>query len=160
VARGRVSARFKLAGAHLDVLVRRSGVWVASEDGVARLDPVSGRVTARLRGGADTTFLAACAGSLWATNFMGSALWRIDERRAKVVARIRVPRGAAGLACANASLWVAGYSAGELLELSPSGSVVRRVATGSAPTDVVATADSVWVADSGAGTVTRVRLSP
>jgi YVTN family beta-propeller protein len=55
---GTVTARYALPGAHLDVLPRPSGVWVASESGeLAVFDPGRHRVTRRITGGADTTFL-------------------------------------------------------------------------------------------------------
>jgi YVTN family beta-propeller protein len=156
-ARGAVTGRFTLPGNHLDVLVRPSGIWVASEDGVTRVNARSGRVEARIQGGADTTFITPCAGALWASNFMGSALWRIDERRARVTARVAVGNAAAGIACLKGSVWVARYYANRLLRISPSGAVVRRLVTGASPTDVVATANAVWVANSGDGSVTKYR---
>ena len=155
---GRVTRRFVLSGSHLDVLVRRSGIWVASEDGIARVSPSSGGVLGRISGGIDTTFLTPCAGSLWATNFMGRVLWRIDERRTKLTAGTRIANGAAGIGCRDRTLWVAAYYLDRLLEVRPSGVVVSRLRTGSGPTDVVATSSSVWVANSGSQTVTRFRF--
>jgi YVTN family beta-propeller protein len=156
---GTVSARYALAGAHLDVLPRASGIWVASESGeLAVFDPARRRITHRITGGADTTFVEPCGSALWATNFEGAAAWRIDERRAAVTGRIAVGRGAAGIACASGSIWVASYASNRLLRIAPSGRVVARLETGLSPTDVLAAAGGVWVANSADGSVTRFSL--
>lgn len=156
---GRVTARYALPGAHLDVLPRASGIWVASESGeLAVFDPARHRVTHRITGGDDTTFVEACGSALWATNFEGTVAWRIDERRAAVTKRVPVGQRAAGIACAAGSVWVASYASNRLLRIAPFGRVVARLQTGSSPTDVVAAAGSVWVANSADGTVTRFPL--
>lgn len=152
-----VARRMRLPGAHLDVLPRRSGIWVTSEQGsVVRVTRSLTRVTGRIRGGADPTFVTACAGSLWVTNFQGTQLWRVDERRARVRSRTRIGAGAAGTACSSGALWVAKYYDDRAVQLAPPPRQRRSLETGASPTDVLAAAGSVWVADSEAGTVTRL----
>jgi YVTN family beta-propeller protein len=154
-----VTRAMRLPGAHLDVLDRRSGIWVASEEGsVVRVNPRLTRVTARIGGGADPTFITACRGSLWVTNFQGSQLWRIDERRASLRSRTAIGTGAAGTACSNGALWVAKYYESRALELAPPPRRARTAATGASPTDVLAAAGSIWIANSAAGSVTRLPL--
>lgn len=155
---GKVTRRYRLRGSHLDVLARTSGIWVVSEDGIVRVDPRSGHIKTRIRGGSDTTFLTPCAGSLWASNFMGTKLWRINERTAKITGRPRVGTGGAGIGCFDRSLWLASYNRNSVLQIDPSGAIVGRFQTGNSPTDVATSADSVWVANSGSNSVTRFRL--
>ncbi|HKP17962.1 MAG TPA: YncE family protein [Gaiellaceae bacterium] len=156
---GKVAARYPIPGAHLDVLPRPSGIWLASESGeLTVFDPGRRRVTHRLTGGADTTFVEACGAALWATNFEGTVVWRVDERRAAVTKRVRVGRRAAGIACARGSVWVASYETNRLLRITSGGRVAARLQTGPSPTDVLAAAGSVWVANSASGSVTRFPL--
>src|SRR5207248_261620 len=90
-AGNRVGRRIALPGAHLDLLAGATGIWVTSEEGdVVRVDPRSGRTTARLRGGSDPTFVARCRGALWVTNFRGPLLWQVDAPSARIARRIAI----------------------------------------------------------------------
>jgi streptogramin lyase len=153
-----VAAWIHVGGNPEDVLSLNGSLWVPNENGtLARVDPRSRRVTATVRVGADPDNIAVCRGRIWTSSLRGPSLVVVDPSTARVTARMPVGVGSVGLACGRA-LWVANYDTGELLRIDP----VRRVVTGRAsvgvrPRTVLISAGTVWVANQGSGSVSRVR---
>jgi DNA-binding beta-propeller fold protein YncE len=93
-------------------------VWAASSGfdsprlTVWRIDPGTLRVTQAISIGKADSFLAtvdvaAGAGAIWATNYDGGNLVRIDPKSGAVVARIHIGRHPRGIAVGAHRVWVA-----------------------------------------------------
>jgi DNA-binding beta-propeller fold protein YncE len=142
------------------VAVGEGSVWVSNpgEGRVLRVDPGSGRVLARIpvRGGPGA--IAVGDGTVWVADEDGAGVTAINALNGKVYRRGIVPHAAPlRLAVGAGGLWVS----------SASTSAVRRIDLGSAeagepilagrgPAGVTVAGGLVWVANSRAGTVTRV----
>jgi DNA-binding beta-propeller fold protein YncE/predicted Ser/Thr protein kinase len=142
------------------VAVGEGSVWVSSpRDGqVLRVDPGSGRVLARIAVGGSPGAIAVGGGRVWVADEAGSGVTAISAASGKVYKRGIVPHAAPlRLAVGAGGLWVS----------SASTSAVRRIDLGSAlagepilagrgPAGITVAGGLVWVANSRAGTVTRV----
>ena len=82
------------------------GVWLSSSTlgEIFRVDAATGRITARIGGGAYS--MAYGAGSLWVNDFQATELLRLDPATGHLLARIRVPAGTRGVAVAGGYVWV------------------------------------------------------
>ncbi len=162
-ATGAVLATANVGDRHEFVGYGEGGVWVSSENGaVGRLDPASGALTKTIPAGADADFLGFSPGAVWVSNYASEFLWRIDPATGAVAAKLDIGgAGAQGVSFDGSSLWVAMYNSGEALRIDPTnGHVLRRVVIGKKPRGLVAAAESVWVANSASGTVSRIRVTP
>ncbi len=91
-----------------DIVVDSSGVWVAlNGDGeVARIDPITRKVDARLRAGPEPYTLAAGGGFLWVIDERDGLLRRISLRTAKLVGvPLKVGRLGKGVAFGEGRAW-------------------------------------------------------
>ena len=123
---------------------------------LARIDPSTNAVVARVRVGADPDNVVACRGRIWTSSLRGPKLVAVDPRTNRVSARVTVGTGTVGFACA-ASLWTATYSTGFLLRIDPRTlKVTARLRVGDQPRSIVIAAGSIWVANQSSGTVSRV----
>jgi hypothetical protein len=146
-------------------------VWVASTDeGVSKVDPVSGRVIDVLRIPPVET---AADGSLWAVG--DDSVVRLDPESGAALATIAVER-AVHVATAGTTLWVlsmARSSDPTLFEPIAGTAAVTRIDTSSnrivgdpirlvdlQPLALVARGRSAWVGDYDGGTVTRIAVVP
>jgi len=142
------------------VAVGEGSVWVSSPrtGRVLRIDPDSRRVLARIAVGGRPGAIAVGGGRVWVADEAGAGITAISATRGKVYKRGIVPHAAPlRLAVGAGGLWVS----------SASTSAVRRIDLGSAdagapilagrgPAGVTVAGGLVWVANSRAGTVTRV----
>ena len=142
------------------VAVGEGSVWASSpRDGrVLRVDPGSGRVLARVDVGGSPGAIAVGDGRVWVADEAGAGVTAINALNGKVYKRGIVPHAAPlRLAVGAGGLWVS----------SASTSAVRRIDLGSAgagepilagrgPAGITVAGGLVWVANSRAGTVTRV----
>jgi DNA-binding beta-propeller fold protein YncE/predicted Ser/Thr protein kinase len=142
------------------VAVGEGSVWVSSpRDGrVLRVDPGSGRVLAKIEVGGSPGAIAVGDGRVWVADEAGAGVTAVNALNGKVYKRGIVPHAAPlRLAVGAGGLWVS----------SASTSAVRRIDLGSAdagepilagrgPAGVTVAGGLVWVANSRAGTVTRV----
>jgi DNA-binding beta-propeller fold protein YncE len=125
---------------------------------MARIDPRTNRVLARVHVGADPDDLVACGGLIWTTDLHGPNLIAVDPRTNKVARRVRVGVGSKGLACGR-SLWTGNYDTGEVMRVSlRTFAVTGRAPVGSGPRAVALTPGSVWVANQLSGTLSRFPL--
>jgi serine/threonine-protein kinase len=157
----------KVAGAPIDVGTGVSGVavgegsvWVSSpRDGrVLQVDPPSRRVLDRIDVGGRPGAITVGGGRVWVADETGAGVTAINALTGKLYKRDIVPHAAPlRLAVGAGGLWVS----------SASTSAVRRIDLGSAaagapilagrgPAGVTVAGGLVWVANSRAGTVTRV----
>ena len=142
------------------VAVGEGSVWVSSprQGRVLRVDPGSGRVLARIDVGGSPGAIAVGDGKVWVADEAGAGVSAINALNGTVYKRGIVPHAAPlRLAVGAGGLWVS----------SASTSAVRRIDLGSAdagapilagrgPAGVTVAGGLVWVANSRAGTVTRV----
>jgi serine/threonine-protein kinase len=142
------------------VAVGEGSVWVSNprQGRVLRVDPGSGRVLARIEVGGSPGAIAVGDGRVWVADEAGAGVTAINALNGKVYKRGIVPHAAPlRLAVGAGGLWVS----------SASTSAVRRIDLGSAnagapilagrgPAGVTVAGGLVWVANSRAGTVTRV----
>ena len=159
----RIAARVNPAGGGPHALaLTRDAVWVATYNGIARLDPSSMKRVAFINVGRFPRGLAAAGGRVWVANAYPfekrGSLVSIDPARNRRIGR-RIPLGRAPRAVASSagSLWVADELDGTLTRVDPvRRRVVAHIKVGHMPTAVVAGARSVWVANTGDGTVSRI----
>jgi DNA-binding beta-propeller fold protein YncE/predicted Ser/Thr protein kinase len=142
------------------VAVGEGSVWVSSPrtSSVLRIDPDSRRVLARIAVGGSPGAIAVGGGRVWVADEAGAGVTAINAASGKLYKRDIVPHAAPlRLAVGAGGLWVS----------SASTSAVRRIDLGSAeagapilagrgPAGVTVAGGLVWVANSRAGTVTRV----
>jgi DNA-binding beta-propeller fold protein YncE/predicted Ser/Thr protein kinase len=142
------------------IAVGEGSVWVSSPrtGSVLRVDPESRRVLARIAVGGRPGAIAVGGGRVWVADEAGTGVSAISVAGDKVYRRRIVPHAAPlRLAVGAGGLWVS----------SASTSAVRRIDLGSAeagapilagrgPAGVTVAGGLVWVANSRAGTVTRI----
>ena len=138
-------------------------LWFASgEQTISRIDPRTGRVTARIRPvptGESNGAITTGAGSVWVAGpVQGSPLTRIDPRRNAVLARIALSKfRSGGATVAGGNVWVADPGGDKVWRVDPMRNIpVSTTHVGAAPIGVVSGHGSVWVANAGDGTVSRI----
>ena len=130
---------------------------------LARIDPRTGRVAARLSlGRGEGTGIAVGAGSIWVSmvgtdpRSLGRVL-RVDPSAMRVVASRRVGRGPASLATDGQSIWVVNATANTVTRLNAiTGRPTATVAVGHHPFDVAVGSGSVWISNVADGTISRI----
>ncbi len=153
----KVIATVSLGGQPENIAVARRTVYVANRDGsIDRVDAATNKLLRPLHIAADAHYLAVADGALWVTSYAGSDVWRFALGDARLTARIRVRPGGMGIATLK-GLWVADWDLSTLTRIDPSRNrVVTVLHVGTNPHDVTSGAGSVWTANVGNGTVTRV----
>ena len=103
---GPAATPFRVGNGPSGIAVTKDGVWVANSlDGtVARLDPVTGSVTATRKVGAGPGTLVEADGALWVADEFAGTVTRIDPRNLSV-RTIVTGSAPAGLAVMRGSLW-------------------------------------------------------
>jgi YVTN family beta-propeller protein len=169
-ASGRIISRTPLArlqGSNL--AVGAGAVWVSANrfhwrgmtahatGTVWRIDPASGRVTARttVPGGAGALLVSDDA--TWAVSAGAPLISRIDARTTRVTGTVRVGRHPVGLAAADGAIWVTDSGDGTVRRIDPR--TLRVTATthvGRAPFGIAADNRGLWVALLGEGAVARI----
>jgi hypothetical protein len=84
----------------------------ASADAVAVIDPVGGRVLARVPVGHQPTVVRAGYGGVWVLNKGDATVTHIDARSQKVIATLKPDASANALAIGAGGIWFAGYPRG------------------------------------------------
>lgn len=138
------------------MLVSHGSLWVAGQTSIARVDPRTGRVLARIRvpsGGVGSGQLAAGAGSVWAAYTGTPDVLRIDPATNRVTAQISVPDGG-GVAFADGHVWITRVSShrGDVVAIDPRTNRLtgRPVKVGTGPLSLTSGFGSLWV-DNTAG---------
>jgi hypothetical protein len=118
----RIGATVPVPGATA-LAVGSGAVWVATRDGtLVRVDPSTGRTTARVAVGSRPVAVLAAAGSVWVAARGDGMVVRVDPRTAAVIERIPAGVGPSALAAGAGAVWAA----------SPTDGVVTRIDTGTA----------------------------
>jgi YVTN family beta-propeller protein len=148
------------------VLLAGDSLWVATffDHDVRRLDPATGASRARIPLGGAGTSLAAADGQVWAANFDGNRVVRVDT--GAVTSPIAVGPGPEDLVAGLGALWTANKGCDDPSNPCPGNGSVSRVdvATGSVktiplgkePRYVSVGASSVWATSFFSDTVSRI----
>lgn len=138
-------------------------IWVPDFSGTTRtllrVDPVSGRTTARVPVGAGPINASIVGSAGWTSNTGDATVTRFDAVAGTRKATVRVSGGSLGPVLATPdAVWVSVYAGGSVVRIDPStDAVVGRVATGQHPQNLIDVAGDIWVAEGGADDVAIIR---
>ena len=141
------------------VAVGAGAVWVGrSSGGIARIDPASNSVAAKIPAGNSPSSIAIGLGGVWITDEIDNTVARLDPKSANAItATSPVGQGPAAVAVGEGAVWVANTQDDTVSRVDPeTAAVTQTIAVGSRPTGIVAGAGAVWVANSLSGTVSRL----
>jgi YVTN family beta-propeller protein len=141
------------------VAVGRGAVWVGTTSGgLARVDPESGDVVAKVPVGNSPSSIATGQGGVWIADDVDNTVTRIDPKSASAVtATAPVGQGPAAVAAGEGAVWVANAQDDTVSRIDPdTAAVTETIPVGRRPTGIAAGAGAVWVADSLDGTVSRI----
>ena len=148
------------------VLVAGDSLWVASffDDVVLRLDPATGASFGRIPLGGHGTSLAATGGQVWAANFDGNRVVRVDTGAA--TSPIAVGPGPEDLVAGLGAVWTANKGCvdpsnpcpgnGSVSRVDPATGAVTTIPLGKEPRYVTAGASSVWATSFFSDTLSRL----
>ena len=154
----RAISTIDVGGAPSSLVVGGGAVWVSlGMDGIARIDPATSRVVARIRPGGAVVALAAGFGSIWALDLFGDRLLRIDPETNEVVHATRVGGLPTGVTVGHGSVWVANQLDTTVSRVSPrTGRVLSTTRLGPGelwPGAIAAGAEGVWLVTGGGNRV-------
>jgi len=143
------------------MVIGLGSIWVASgESTISRVDPLHGRVIARLRpveSGGPEGQIAVGDDAVWATGD-NALVTRIDPRRNTVAAQIRVRAFRLnGMVVDAGQAWAADVGNDQVWAIDTiTNQPIGTTRVGGEPLGVIAAAGSIWVANSGDGTLSRI----
>ena len=141
------------------VAVGHGAIWVGRAVGeIARVDPRSDKVVAKIAVGNGPVAIATGAGGVWIADVVDNAVTRIDPASANAVtANTPVGQGPTAVAVGEGAVWVANTQDDTVARIDPAtAAVTATIAVGRRPTGVAAGGGAVWVANSLSGTVSRI----
>ncbi len=149
-------ATLPLDGLIGDVVTAAGAVWVDDtvHGTVYRYAAATGRLAATVRVGGTAGPMAVGDGGVWVADPDARTVSRISPARDRVDAVLTLPTAPTHLAATGDRLWATGGTDGVLV-IGP-GRQVRTVPVGGQPTGLAAAGGSVWVASTGAGTLSRI----
>ena len=170
---GTVIARIPIAGNVSTVAVGEGAVWVSTvERRIFRIDPGSNSIVAAIElppalqtpaaNAAIAPTLAVGHGSLWAADFHGDRVFRIDAQTNTIAATIGVGSYPIPITTTSDAVWVGNNFADTVMRIDPAtNAVVATVDVGEVgqfvgPEAMGATADAVWVTVPGLRAVVRI----
>lgn len=131
------------------VAIGHGAVWTVAADAnqVVRVDPASGRITARVPVPHGPAQLAVTGDAVWVLCPPDNSVSRIDPAANRVVATVPVGRSATGLAVAAGSVWVASGLDDTVTRVDQaSNRVLATLPVGREPTGLATAGGAVWVA--------------
>jgi len=149
-------ATLPLDGLIGDVVTAAGSVWVDDtvHGTVYRYAAGTGRLQATVAVGGTAGAMAAGDGGVWAADPDARTVSRISLSRNRADLVVRVPVAPTHLAADGDSLWATGGTDSVLV--IGAGGRVRSVPVAGQPTGLAAAGSSVWVASTGAGTLSRI----
>lgn len=158
----RVLARIVLGGKPAFTAVAFGLVWSVNQNGtVCTVNPATNaQAGPPIPVGDDVDDLSVAPGAIWVTTYNDGLLARIDPSTRGVIRTKKLGGRAAGvLAASDGGVWVSLYDRGVVERIDPaSGRVTRTVRVGAEPRQIIEAAGSLWVANQGSGTVSRISL--
>jgi peptide/nickel transport system substrate-binding protein len=149
-------------GRQVDGLCAAGGaVWVASplEFAVVRLEPASGRRTAKVTLDSQPAKLACGDGVVWASSPSSGTVTEISASTATATQAVQLSRGVSALAVDDGVVWIANPLDGTVARVDRRrGGVTATVPVGrnDGPASIAVTPGAVWVASEFAGTLARI----
>jgi DNA-binding beta-propeller fold protein YncE len=106
----------------LGVAVGEDAVWVAGGEGtaalVARIDPRSNTVSARIPLDGVLGGLAVSPGAVWVSNFSSGSVWRIDPHSNTVAGKpLPVGKGSVWITIGEGAVWVGNRGSGTVARI-------------------------------------------
>lgn len=143
------------------IAIAFKSLWIPNcgDRTVARLDPKTGKIDARLPIGAAKARagVAATSDSVWVLTDEKTTLSRIDPDRNQVVAELRLPAGCSSLVFGEGALWVACPTDNKVLRIDPRTNLVdQRIEVSTQPQSLAIGEGSVWVLCRKDGKVDRI----
>ena len=125
---------------------------------VSRLDPATGKITARIKTGLQPCGMAYGAGSIWVENYGANSVTRIDVDTLRTRS---YPVGVSpyDVTFAVGAAWVTDYGSNTVTRIDAATGKTRPIPVGLSPEGIARAAGAVWVANYGDGTVSRIDLS-
>jgi streptogramin lyase len=129
-------------------------VWVSDGPEVVRVDPVTGRVLAKIWVGTGPSGIAAAGDAIYATSYDRGIVVRIDPKTNEIVARQSLGPplgygkgvGAGVVAVGEGAVWVSCQEEESVYKLDPSDlHVLERIKFASRPSGIAVGAGAVWV---------------
>lgn len=138
-------------------------LWIpdCKTQSVARLDPVSGKIDARVpvtvAMGAGSMVLAATADSVWILSDDKGTLARIDPKTNAIVSELRLGPGCNSILFEQEALWVTCPQENKLVRIDPRTNVVdKRIETAKEPIAVAFGEAHLWVLGNAEGKVSKI----
>jgi DNA-binding SARP family transcriptional activator/DNA-binding beta-propeller fold protein YncE len=140
-----------------DIAYGANGIWVAElTEIVARVSPITAKVTGTVSMGVVPTAVAAGFGSVW----VGASdsprprllVWRLDPSALRITQTISLGTtnsflGTVDVAVGAGAVWATNYEEGTLIRIDPvSGEVTKRIKLGQHPRGIAIGHGRVWVA--------------
>jgi DNA-binding beta-propeller fold protein YncE len=162
-ARPHVVVAFPAGSRPSGVAVADGSVWVGHRTlaEVWRLDPVTGRVQARIPTGEQSpSLVTSVGGQVWAAaqSSGDSTVLRIDPASNAVTASRPVGAIASAIAAGDGRVWVASATGNEVIVLSASGDELARVPVPGGPSAIGLDRGGAWVVSGLDGRLTRITL--
>lgn len=148
------------AGAGTAIAVGDGSIWLGRGALVLRVDPGSGRVTARFATPIGADRLAAAPGAVWVASSVDGQLFEIDPATDRIVARPKLHGYVTDLAVGGPSAWVTVTPEDRVYQLNPDdGSVQASFAAGPGPESVAYVNGALVVANGRDGSLSRIDLA-
>jgi class 3 adenylate cyclase len=141
----------------LPIDTSRDAVWAGSGNSLIRIGPAPPYPIQEFDVGISVDEISAGPDGIWVVDVFHKTLALFDPRTESVVQRQELQSQPDDVDVApDGTVWILSSSAGTLSRLSPLGNLQDPNPVGTDPSDVVATGDAVWIADTDARTVVRV----
>jgi YVTN family beta-propeller protein len=154
---GSITDTIRVGTSPSGMAVGEGSVWItnAGDGTVSRINPGTNEVSQLLRAGSSPSGIAVGGGALWIADTIGTALLRIDPTSGAERA-VALPGRPSGVTFTPNGVWVSVAPAG-IVRIDPEdASVTLTKAVGTAPSAVLLTFGSIWVANHLDATVTRL----
>ena len=160
-SRLRVVSAVEMDGSPSSMVAAAGSVWVTlGMAGIARIDPATNTVVARIEPGGAVIELAAGFGAIWAIDAFHSRLLRIDPETNRVTRENGVGKLPSGIAIGHGSVWVGNQLESTVTRIDPdNGRTLTTFAFQDGaiwPGAITATTDAVWVVTRGGNAVSRI----
>jgi len=146
-----------------DLAASSSTMYVATSQGLQRIDGASNAILSPWLANTDAEYIAYADGLVWASDYDGDVVRGVDESTGAVQLTVQLPMGSSpeGVVVADGAVWVAEHHAGAVARIDPStGQVVAQVTAGltgsSGPQGIAYGAGSVWVSVPNSSEVVRI----
>ena len=160
----RVVSAVELDGSPSSMVAAAGSLWVTlGMAGIARIDPATNTVVARIEPGGAVSGLAAGFGAVWAIDAFHDRLLRIDPDTNRVTRETRVGGLPSGIAIGHGSVWVGNQLESTVTRIDPdNGRTLTTFAFQDGaiwPGAITTTADAVWVITRDGNAVSRINPS-